>query len=292
MLLFRYMKTLFKYLSKVLFTILIILFTSQLVSAMDICPGQTVRLIWSTQGTVTSCPTTVASVGACGFTADAGNGFRGNEPVTLTSGSCTVNFRCENNGVSSNAGSDSLNVVNQASCCGTGSQVGLTVWNGSSCAAPVATAAAGNISASPNPCIIALGAANCSSTVSWTSSNTTKPDVRVDYGTLMSGEANGTVLVPWISYNGNIFELRDNNAVIDSVTVRGVCASGSVWNGSSCAAPVATAATGNISASPNPCIIVLGASNCSSTVSWTSSIKNPFGLSLSKPFDKLKANGS
>ena len=88
------MKSLFKYLSKTLFTFALLFLTSQFASAMNICLGQPVNLIWSTQSTVTSCPTqsAVEGLNACRFEATAGNNYSGNQPVTLSSGSCTVNF--------------------------------------------------------------------------------------------------------------------------------------------------------------------------------------------------------
>lgn len=190
--------------------------------------------------------------------------------------------------------------------------------------------ASGNISANPNPCTIAVGASNCTSTISWASTNNPSPNVRVDYSPLLSNAANGNEAVSWISYYGNIFELRNGSTILNSVTVSGVCTSGSSWNGSSCATnPCANGAnnppacntftpctngannppacnictapqtlvsgncitpgvpSGNISATP--CIITIGASSCSSSVSWNTqnltgnptAVTYPSGITLS-----------
>lgn len=88
---------------------------------------------------------------------------------------------------------------------------GGTNWDGTKC---VALTSEGNISANPNPCIIAIGESYCTSTVSWSSTNNTSPNVRVDYGPNISdGNPTASANIPWISYGGNIFQLRSMNRV-------------------------------------------------------------------------------
>lgn len=188
------MKSLFKYLSKTIFTLSLIFLTSQFASALNVCPDQPVSLIWSTQGTVTSCPTqgaTGPSAGFCNFQANSGNNYSGNKTVTLTSGSCTVNFQCENTpGVSSNAGSDTLNVVNGAGCCGLYGQSALTVWNGSACVAPLPTI---NVTREPR-----VGVVGTTYNISWTSTGATS--VRYDCDKAHTGSA-GVALNSPVVYN-------------------------------------------------------------------------------------------
>lgn len=122
---------------KVFFIIFFIVISqSSNVYALGTCPGVTRQLTWSVTGAYTSCPTKQVAPGGsaqCQFVTDSGT-----KSVTLAANeACTVQFQCENGtGNLSAPASDTLTVTNGPSCCNTGSQVGLTVWDGTTCVAP------------------------------------------------------------------------------------------------------------------------------------------------------------
>jgi GBS Bsp-like repeat len=136
--------------------------------------------------------------------------------------------------------------------------------------------ATGTISASPASCTVPAGSTTCSTSISWSTASEASASVWVSWtggggaapGNLGSG-LSGNVAVPWIQIGTYTFILRRGTAVSGAELARVLV------NGT---APVA--ATGTISASPNPCSIAAGASGCSSTVSWTSSGAPNAGLFL------------
>jgi len=105
---------------------------------------------------------------------------------------------------------------------------------GGSCPVPF-----GIISASPVQCSIPLNGSQCSSTITWSTTNATTPVVEIAGNPFDSG-ASGSRVAPWINPNSSpyIFNLRNNSvsgSILDTVPVTAVCASGT-WNGSSCTA--------------------------------------------------------
>ncbi|MHB1769624.1 MAG: hypothetical protein ACYCPH_00900 [Minisyncoccota bacterium] len=122
----------------------------------------------------------------------------------------------------------------------------------------------GTISASPNPCTITAGSSTCSSSISWSTSNTPSATVTINNGSqTFAGGTSGTQTASWIPNGSVLFTLNDSNGnALSSVNVTGVCASGSTWNGSVCAANPPTA---SLTASPNPV-----AYNGRSTLTWSS----------------------
>ncbi len=122
----------------------------------------------------------------------------------------------------------------------------------------------GTISASPNPCTIAAGASTCSSSITWSTSNTPSATVTINNGTqTFAGGTSGTQAAPWIPNGSVLFTLNDSNGnALSTVNVTGTCASGTTWNGSVCAANPPTA---TLTASPNPV-----AYNSRSTLTWSS----------------------
>ncbi len=126
----------------------------------------------------------------------------------------------------------------------------------------VGSAPSGTISATPTTCTIPVGSGTCSSTISWNTANT--PSATVWIGTQnFAGGTSGSSVAPWIQTAVDTFVLKDSNGnTLNSVNVNGVCAAGSSWNGSICAAPV----TASLTASPNPV-----AYNGQSTLTWSSS---------------------
>jgi hypothetical protein len=117
--------------------------------------------------------------------------------------------------------------------------------------------ASGSISANPNPCLIAPGEKECSSTITWTSQNAPDAFVGVESTEkVFSTGSSGTVVVDWITkggYNFNLYDSPLNSKLLASVFVKGK--------------PLAS---GSISASPNPCNMASGETRCSSTITWTS----------------------
>ena len=243
---------LFKF-SKILLALLFLLSASVNFSfaggTTQICPGQPVNLIW-TSTNAQSCSGGLVPGGnnSCEFTASLG----GTIPINNAQSGCTVNYSCTNG----NSASDSATLVvnnrndywNGTQCvCNASTPVwnaganicqacpANTGWNGTVCVPVLAT---GNISANPSPCIIPSGASSCTSTITWSSTNNTTPNVRIDYNnaSILSSNANGSVSIPWISYGGNSFELRNGSTIVSSVIVKGTCAANSTWNNTICAA--------------------------------------------------------
>ena len=131
---------------------------------------------------------------------------------------------------------------------------------GSSSCTPLPT---GTISASPNPCSITAGQSTCSSSISWSTSNTPSASVTIPNGQTFAGGTSGTQTASWIPNGSVLFTLRDSNGnALNSVNVTGACASGTTWNGSVCAANPPTA---TLTASPNPV-----AYDGRSTLTWSS----------------------
>jgi hypothetical protein len=119
----------------------------------------------------------------------------------------------------------------------------------------------GSISASPNPCSITSGYV-CASGISWTTQNVNSAQVTVQ-DTAGGGEVafyNATsatnATAPWIQAPSHSYVFRlynqPSHVLLSSVTVTAT----------------SPAATGSISASPNPCTITTGPF-CSSGISWT-----------------------
>jgi subtilisin family serine protease len=85
----------------------------------------------------------------------------------------------------------------------------------------------GSISASPNPCSIAVGASTCATTISWQSVNAPQAGVRKrETNTLFSASAAGSVAVSDVTTTGYTLDLHvvgadAQSAVLASVAVRG-----------------------------------------------------------------------
>lgn len=108
----------------------------------------------------------------------------------------------------------------------------------------------GQISASPQTCLIPAGASLCSSIISWTSQGASDVKVKIE-GHLFAASPSGSSEAPWISENPATFELWTDGILIDSVTVVGI-----------------RGPKGTLSANPEVC--TLGTNGlCSSTISWT-----------------------
>ena len=186
-----------------------------------------------------------------------------------------------------------------------------TSWDGVKCAPVVATCsdgiknqdetgvdlggscASGTLTVSPTSCVIASGASTCTVTGAiWTTSKVSSPElVDTNTNTTLSTLANNaTALKVWVAYPQTVFNLNDGAKTLSSKTATALCASGSSWNGSTCALIVETCsdnlknqdetgidtggicASGTLTVSPATCTIASGASSCSVTgATWTTS---------------------
>ena len=162
------------------------------------------------------------------------------------------------------------------------------IWNGSVCT--TSGGASGGIasgSISGGRCTVSIGMSSCATSVSWTSSNAstvsvTKKD-EVSPSQLLSSEKNGattiTGLTPLVSGRQVILQVQPGptGPVQYSVDLIAECATGSAWNGSTCAPTTGggTVATLSVNYSPssggssNKCIIPNGQGTCNVTVGWT-----------------------
>jgi hypothetical protein len=118
----------------------------------------------------------------------------------------------------------------------------------------------GSISASPNPCRISGAAGSCSTTLNWSTQNSTAAEVTVQLGSgseaLFAAGTSGSAAAPWIGRPPSqyTFRLYDRSAGSRALLSQVVVTS-------------TAAASGTISASPNPCLIGAGGL-CSTTISW------------------------
>lgn len=155
-----------------------------------------------------------------------------------------------------------------------------TSWNSStnSCATTTPTPVSGDIKAnsldSGATCTIPSGGSNCTGTISWTTMNASSASVwYTNDGVNPGSGTTGSFTVNWMRYGANNFKLCNGTAncstSLDTVTLTGQCASGTTWNGSTCAASSPSSPTATITVTN--CYIAAGASTCTGTVSWTSS---------------------
>lgn len=86
----------------------------------------------------------------------------------------------------------------------------------------------GSISASPNPCVIPIGGASCTATITW---NSNQPNAQIiitdaqgNNPQLFAGGQSGTQSAPWIGFSTIRFNLGIPGYTITSTDVRGVSA--------------------------------------------------------------------
>ncbi|MGH9521632.1 MAG: hypothetical protein ACRD3E_03770, partial [Terriglobales bacterium] len=118
---------------------------------------------------------------------------------------------------------------------------------------------AGTLTADPNPCIVASGATDCSTTLTWSTSNVTSAVLTMQDVTAGGGEStianttSGSHPVSLQASHQYLFTLYDNSGS-DLVQL---AATGAI-----------AAGTGGIAANPDPCPIATGSSTCKTTVTW------------------------
>lgn len=131
----------------------------------------------------------------------------------------------------------------------------------------------------PASCIVAAGASTCTVSASWSTNNATGAylwDRNVGSVLYTANNSTGSTVWVWGGPGGTNFDLKNGNGtILDSKNATGACATGSSWNPNS-GKCVGNAPSGTISASPNPCIAALGASTCSTNLTWsTTNVSNP-----------------
>jgi hypothetical protein len=112
------------------------------------------------------------------------------------------------------------------------------------CAAPTT----GTISASPSQCQIPAGANSCNTTLTWSTTNpvgTSNVTSNTPSSNFVIATANSGSQAAPVYYNSRTFYLNNNSAVIATVTPTAICASGTNWDGSKCAAISPPAVCGN-----------------------------------------------
>ena len=115
----------------------------------------------------------------------------------------------------------------------------------------------GQISVSPDPCLIPSGQSLCSVVVTWSTANAVAPvqvRIRDTPKTLFASGPSGSQTAPWVTGYGVTFDLYENNG---TRLLASVFAKGGIN-------------TGTISASPYPCIIRAGQTTCTTTITWSS----------------------
>ncbi len=123
-------------------------------------------------------------------------------------------------------------------------------------APPVPT---GTVSATPNPCNIAMGSTTCSTTVSWNSTSSSASvwvsDLSNNGLQLFANGQSGGQAATWITAAGSRFHLKVGSQTLSTVDVLG---------------NPPPPPSGTISASPNPCTIAPGNTSCNITINWSS----------------------
>jgi hypothetical protein len=170
----------FKYLFSFLFLLTLSINFSLAAGTLDVCPGQDATLQWTSTGAVSCGGGLQNGNPICNFVANLG----GSQPITNPQSGCTVNYSCSNAAPTPASDFATLNVVNGPSCCNLYSQVGLPVWNGTTCVAnPTGSITGGT-------CTIFPEQSSCNNTISWTSNNNPAPAVVDDFnGTVISNLA-------------------------------------------------------------------------------------------------------
>jgi hypothetical protein len=114
-------------------------------------------------------------------------------------------------------------------------------------------------------CTIGSGASTCNSSVTWSFSNTASPNVK-QAGTQFSPPLSSPQVRP-VSVVATTFTANDGVTQLNSAAASGLCIGGTSWNGTSCVPP---APTGTLTPSSLSCIIPIGASTCTITMTWVS----------------------
>jgi hypothetical protein len=89
---------------------------------------------------------------------------------------------------------------------------------------------------SGNPCVIASGASNCNSSVTWNTVNPVVTSVVKNSGNTTITTANSGTMNMTVKYPSETFTLFNGSATLASDVIQSSCASGTSWNGTYCEA--------------------------------------------------------
>ncbi len=240
-------------------------------------------LNWNTSNSPTSCTATGDWV-----TTGAKNIAGGSESTgNLTSSVNNYTIVCTN----AQGSATSSIVINV--CTG-----GTPNWNsGSNACEPVPSGTATTTgSGTGGICTIPLGGSKCGSDITW---SVTYPVVSTSSLTstasgLLSTLNSGTLtnVLNATGTNVNTYTLKHNSVTLTTMTVTSVCALNTHWDNPTekC---VLDPSSGNITASPNPCIILVGDSSCQTNIQWTTTnAANVSVIQDSTPFSSALNNSS
>ena len=217
-------------------------------------------LTWSTTNSTTT--VSIRRNGTQIYTGTSGSG----QPASVPYGNNSVTFTIYTGGLTLD--------TKQAS----GTCVAGTTWNGSTCQPP-----SGSITSSASTCAILSGNSTCTTNLTW---STTLP---IGTSVVFNGTSNiytvnnGTSQPATVPHGSITFTLRNNGTDLDSVSVTGSCAAGTVWNGGlgKCVdfclnggdnppdCDHGNIMSGTIGAAPISCLIATGASTCVTHLNWT-----------------------
>lgn len=79
----------------------------------------------------------------------------------------------------------------------------------------------GQISASPNPCLVSSAGGMCTSTITWTTNNALNVQLKVGGTGPFAASPSGSKDAPWISQTGALFELYSGDRILDRLLVKG-----------------------------------------------------------------------
>ncbi len=161
-------------------------------------------------------------------------------------------------------GSNTFNISDSGTSLGTKSSTAAcgsdSTWDGTICVPNPPKLDSFNV---PAGCTIPIGASNCSITVSWSISDAVRPAVSQD-GTVFSNASSSPGVARPIGFGTSNFEIADDGTLLGSATSEGVCASGSSWDGSICAASSAVC-TGSSTGRPGVCISAIACTGIQDT---------------------------
>lgn len=173
-------------------------------------------------------------------------------------------------------GATTLDTDTATATCAAGSS-----WNPNS-GKCVGNAPSGTISASPNPCPVALGGNTCSTGLTWNTNNVPNPNVYSGYtGGTISTNSSGSNFPATAAISGTTFSVRNSTSVLNSVVVTGQCQSPYAYSGGVCTAcgnGGCTGTPGGSSGNPNgglSCVNGMTPPSCTPPAPTVTLLANP-----------------
>jgi hypothetical protein len=239
-----------KHLKQILFTLSILLSITSLSFALDVCPGETKNMTWSSSNSTSCTPAVTGSI-ACSFSPQAN--VAGSKMVSVPSGTGSGNF-CQSTITCSGASqsvtaADTLYVRTLGWCqmqgrgkCpagqvadtssyteieqqGEGETNTVTYYRineGTGCVAPTATITGGS-------CIIPENASSCTNALSWNTNGASFPQItNANTGAMISTAPSASGMTYTTPYGGVQIQIRNNGVMLNSVTLGASCIAGTV----------------------------------------------------------------